>query len=587
MFRVVFQPSRLEVQVTPGTTIFAAALEAGLRLITPCGGEKKCGKCRVRVLEGTVRAASQPLLSERDVESGYCLACMTEVESDLVVDIPRELESHSTAGTQTFLSMEDLLDSVERMGEWANGRKGEKARGRKGEKAKGRKGDKATGRSGGQDIVGGESFPRPQQSLGLALDIGTTVVAGALFDLDERELLAEAAAENRQAAHGADIIHRINFAVRKKGLGTLQRLGLETIEGVIESLLAATGESIASIDGVTAAGNTTMAHLLLGMDPAWIQTDPLPPPDVDVPHRNALESGFPVHPSAPLWISPWVGNYLGGDITAGVLYTRMWNEEPLTLYVDLGTNGEIVLGNREWMAGCACSCGPAFEGSGVCSGMRAMAGAIDSVKIDSSAGELFYTTIGDADPSGICGSGLVDVLAELRAAGLIDQKGKFTSKTLDESDGSDPSEGLGLVGHEDTAAGSDIVITQRDLEHLIRSKGAAYAGVRTLLKNLDIAPDAIERVVIAGGFGRSLNIDNAIAIGMLPDLPRERFSYIGNGSLKGAALALLWDSFRDRIDEIAAKITYVDLSTAPGYMEEFVAALFLPHTDAGLFPTVR
>ncbi|MCK4548218.1 MAG: DUF4445 domain-containing protein [Candidatus Eisenbacteria sp.] len=568
---VIFQPGGLEVRVEAGTRIYDAALKAGLRLITLCGGKEKCGRCKVRVLGGTVRPALHTHLSQGEIDTGYCLACATAVDDDLVVEIPREMEVASTAGTQALLSMAEILETARalRGRERATGREGEGERTREGE------GARAKGRAG---------------NLGLALDIGTTVVAGALFDLNERELLAEAAAENLQAAHGADIVHRINFAKKGGGLRNLQHLGLETVEGIVGDLLATAGESIASILAVTAAGNTTMTHLLLGMDPAWIQTDSLPPSGVEVPQPEALESGIPAHPSAGLWVSPWVGNYLGGDITAGVLFTRMWNEEPLTLYVDLGTNGEIVLGNREWMAGCACSCGPAFEGSGVSCGVRAAGGAIDRVEINSTAGGVLYRTIGKEKPNGICGSGLLDVLAQLRQAGLVDQRGKFITDRLNASGASGRVQGrpaFVVAPAEHAAHGADIVVTQRDLEHLIRSKGAAFAGIRTLLKNLDISPDQIQRVVIAGGFGRSLDIPNAIAIGMLPDLPLERFSYIGNGSLKGAVLALLWEDFRDRIADIARKITYVDLSTTPGYMDEFVASLFLPHTDLGLFPSVK
>jgi len=624
---VRFEPQGVECRVERGTTLFAAALEAGLLLQSFCGGEGKCGRCKVQVRRGHIRPPSHELVSPDDAEAGFCLACVTPVEDDLEVVIPPEMELGAGAAPG-FLSTEAIWKLAAGLGAgtpdpWARwiqvwidpreapdaGSEAEaigRALARAGGtepvetpppvlKALTRRIPDRTGEvwflveedGGGTRVLDFRSDAPETTGCGLALDVGTTVVAGALIDLTDGRVLAESSLENHQAAHGADIIHRIRFAARKGGLERLQRLVLETAEAILDDLLSQSGLDRTSIVSVSAAGNTTMAHLFMGLDPRRIAEEPFVPLARRLETMDAGSVGLGVHPSARLWVSPAVANYLGGDITAGVLAAGVGRADQLSLYVDLGTNGEIVLGNREWMAGCACSCGPAFEGSGVGCGMRACAGAVDRVAVEPSTGHATYRVIGDTPPRGICGSGLVDLIAELRRAGLVDGKGKFTSAGSDRFRKVHGRRAFVVVPGEKSASAEDLFITERDLEHLLRSKGAAFAGVRTLLRSLEISVDQIQQVVIAGGFGRSLDIDHAIEIGMLPDLPRERFSYIGNGSLQGAGLALVSRELRDEVDEIARRITYVDLSTAPGYMDEFIAALFLPHTDLGLFPSTR
>lgn len=626
--RVRFEPGGSECRVVEGTSLFHAALEAGLRLQTLCGGEGKCGRCKVRILDGRVRPTPHPFLSKEEIEAGFCLACLTAVEDDLEVLIPAEMELRPVSVPQALVSTEEIRAAAEALGEgepepWARwvainlsleaaadaGSEAEaveralRAGGVRGRvlipvsvmKKVARAAPRREAEAAFLVVEDREASrvldvslqPGGEGNLGVAIDLGTTVMAGALVDLARGEIMAERSAENLQAAHGADIIHRITFAAHRGGLERLQHLAAETVEGIVDGLLSDGGHARRSVSALAAAGNTTMTHLFLGLDPTYIRESPFAPVARAPGTVDAASVGIGVHPAASLWVSPAVANYLGGDITAGVLLTEMWNLEPLTLYLDLGTNGEIVLGNREWMAGCACSCGPAFEGSGVGCGMRATDGAVERWTVERATGEVSWRVIGEEKPRGICGSGLVDLIAGLRRAGFVDPKGRFTSDRPERFSAVGGRRAFVVVPGSETAHGEDIVITERDLEHLIRTKGAAFAGVRTLLTNLDVAPDRIERVMIAGGFGRSLDVGHAIEIGMIPDLPRDRFSYVGNGSLKGAVMALFWRGLRERIEEIARRITYVDLSTSPGYMEEFVASLFLPHTDLELFPSVR
>jgi uncharacterized 2Fe-2S/4Fe-4S cluster protein (DUF4445 family) len=362
---------------------------------------------------------------------------------------------------------------------------------------------------------------------------------------------------------------------------------MDATESLISRLTKEVNATREQIVAAVVAGNATMEHLFLGIEPRYIREEPYTPAVTRFPKLSAAEVGLGIMPHAPVLISPSVASYVGGDITAGLLAAGVHRDERLSLYVDLGTNGEVALGNRDWLTACACSAGPAFEGSGVRCGMRALPGAIDQVRADEK-GNLVFRIIGGGSPMGICGSGLIDLLATLRATDLIDARGKFNRDA-------DPGRirvigrraELLLVDAGETEGSGEIAIGETDLDNLIRTKGAIFAGILTLLKGVGLELSAIERVVIAGGFGRYLDVESAIRIGMLPDLPRDRYEYIGNGSLRGAGLALLSSQLRRELDEISRRITYFELSTWPGYMDEFMAALFLPHTNAELFPSLK
>ena len=422
----------------------------------------------------------------------------------------------------------------------------------------------------------------------MAVDIGTTTVAVQLVNLEDGSLLATQTSYNLQIRRGADVITRIDYARTPERLEELRGLVLETINSLIEQTARSAAVDAGEIRAAQLAGNTTMTHLLLGLPPRYIRESPYVPTVNAVPEFRAGDIGLNIDPHAIVACAPGVGSYVGGDITSGLLCTDLpRNNQDVFLFMDIGTNGEIVIGNADWMVGCACSAGPAFEGAGIKCGMRAADGAIERVSIAEDQETIEYSVIGGGEPAGICGSGLISLLGELFRRQIVDRSGRFFD-----------SPGIGRVVQQDnrrafllahssqTRTGSDLLITEADLENLIRTKAAIYAACSLVLENVGLSWDAIARVYIAGGFGRYIRIADAITIGMLPDLPLERFSYIGNSSLTGAYMALLSREHRRRLAEIASRITYIDLSSNPRYMDSYIKALFLPHTDLGQFPTV-
>jgi uncharacterized 2Fe-2S/4Fe-4S cluster protein (DUF4445 family) len=423
-------------------------------------------------------------------------------------------------------------------------------------------------------------------SLGLAIDIGTTTIVVYLVDMADGTVLAATAGHNRQADCGDDVINRIVCA-EKSGVKKLSRMALATINTLIGEALDSAGAEADTVRNVVVSGNTTMAHLLLQIEPRYIRRDPYIPTVSDFPILKAGEIGLKTNPRAAVFIMPGPASYVGGDIVSGVLYTGFHKEDPTTLFIDIGTNGEIVLGNKEWLMTAACSAGPAFEGGGIRWGMRAEEGAIEKVSIDEQTLEPVFSTVGDAPARGICGSGMIDLIAELMRTGIVDRSGQFSEET-DSRRVYRVGEELAyvLAFAEEAAMDEDIVFTASDLKNLIYSKGAVYAGFTTLLGEAGMDFSMVDRVIITGGFGQYLNIDKAVAIGLLPDIERGKFSYRGNSSIAGAYMALLSSRYRQEAREICNAMTYVDFSSNPRYMDEFTSALFLPHTDLHAFPSV-
>ncbi len=606
---VRFQPGDIVAEVPEGTLIHQAAVRAGiLDLELPCGGEGVCGLCQVK-LEG------------RDTP---VLACRTKVTSDIVVYLPDRRQGARVMGDSHALVDPALLPDREHLtplyrrqrltvppasleehySDWTrlvrelipgNGthavgcglaelrRLGTVIREQDGKLTVGIN-ESESGLSV-RDIAAGH---RPSPALGVAVDIGTTTVAVQLVNLEDGSLLATQTSYNLQIRRGADVITRIDYARTPERLEELRGLVLETINSLIEQTARSAAVDAGEIRAAQLAGNTTMTQLLLGLPPRYIRESPYVPTVNAVPEFRAGEIGLNLDPHAIVACAPGVGSYVGGDITSGLLCTDLpRNNQDVFLFMDIGTNGEIVIGNADWMVGCACSAGPAFEGAGIKCGMRAADGAIERVSIAEDQETIEYSVIGGGEPAGICGSGLISLLGELFRRQIVDRSGRFFD-----------SPGVGRVVQQDnrrafllalssqTRTGSDLLITEADLENLIRTKAAIYAACSLVLENVGLTWDAIARVYIAGGFGRYIRIADAITIGMLPDLPLERFSYIGNSSLTGAFMALLSREHRRRLAEIASRITYIDLSSNPRYMDSYIKALFLPHTDLGQFPTV-
>ncbi len=618
-------PRRLSARASEGYSLLEVIREMGLELLTPCGGEGTCGRCKVRVISGRVQRATSAHLSEGELKGGWCLACNSAPLSDLVVEIPREsrLERKGPRGrrvrkkeaaverweVEPFTrkvvlevrppSLEENFSDLERVERalfplWGSGKA---PRYRLGTLQKlGRllreQGGKVTltlaelGET--LEVVEIEAGDRAYRQYGLALDVGTTTLSLTLLNLYDGRIIDEESDYNPQLRFGEDVISRIVYASRPGGLETIRGAVLDEVNRLAAQVSRRNAIEPHEINSLSLAGNPAMLHLLLGLDPRYIREEPYIPTLNFFPVLRAEEVGLDVAPHAPIYVLPGVGSFVGGDITAGVLGCSIDRSDGLTLYIDIGTNGEIVIGNRGWMMACACSAGPAFEGAGVRSGMRATDGAIESVSIEPGGLEPRVSVIGGGPPRGLCGSGLIDLFSELFRAGALDRAGKLIPQ------GGNPRVRHGergaeyvLAWAEQTATGQDIALTEVDLDNLLRTKAAIYAGISSLTQTVGLPLEELEKIVIAGEFGSFINVESAVTIGLLPDLPRERFHAVGNSSLIGAQLALLSKDFRTRAEEIARRMTYVELSADPSYMDRYLSALFLPHTELELFPSLK
>ena len=421
----------------------------------------------------------------------------------------------------------------------------------------------------------------------IVMDIGTTSLWGQLIDLHGRKILAEASAYNPQIKFGDDVISRIVYSQKPGALSALQQEAVAALNDVIRELVEKAGVKKERISHVAAAGNTVMTHLLVGLDPKYIREAPYVPVANFIPPVRAVQLGLNVPDHVYLYTFPSVASYVGGDIVSGVLSSGLYQRKELALYIDIGTNGEIVVGNDEWLMTASCSAGPAFEGGGLKCGMRAAAGAIEKFHINPATLEPMIMTIGRVKPKGICGSGAINIMAEFLETGVIARNGKLDSacKTRRIREGPDGLEYV-LAYKEETGAGKDVVITEADMENLIRAKAAMFAGYQCLLAKVDLTFKDLNRVIIAGAFGDYIDLEKAITIGLLPELPHDRYIFIGNGSLLGARLISLSNELLDDAERIARKMTNVELSEDRSFMDKYLAAMFLPHTDATLFSAV-
>ncbi len=624
--RVEFLPFLSRRDYARRTNLLEAVREIGLPLKSTCGGKGTCGECLVRIKSGKATSRSSFALPESVRRRGYLLACQTEIEDDLTVELPRFeeqsiralvgsrfIEAHPGEISGVFevcpavrklrlsLPAPTLADNsgdlrrVQRQVQKLSGlrlRMAEYSVLRRMAAAVRKKDGQVTAVLSRPDsewrLVDLRPFPPPQNVCGLACDLGTTTVVAAVVDLEDGKILSTAAGLNQQLRCGEDVISRIDYARKPGHLQELQAMAVQTVNSLLEKACREAGVSRADIYDVSLAANTTMTHLLLGLDPRSIREEPYIPTVNAVPPVRAVDLGLDLNPEAIVHCAPAVGSYVGGDITAGLLATPiLLAEDRTSLFIDAGTNGELVVGNRDWLAACACSAGPAFEGGGTKCGLPAIEGAIEAVTIPEN-GRLEYRVIGGGKPKGVCGSGLVDLLAELFVRGLIDRAGKLNESKAGKRfvRGED---GAGFLIERDSRCywGRDLVISEKDIANLIRTKGAVYSACAVLMKNIGLAFDRLDAVYIAGGFGEHLNIENAVRIGLLPDLERKKFRYLGNTSLTGAYLGLLSEKNRELVETIAAKMTYLELNAEPGYMNEYTGSLFFPHTDIGLFPTVK
>lgn len=424
---------------------------------------------------------------------------------------------------------------------------------------------------------------------GLAVDIGTTTVSAIIIDMLSGEILAKGSAGNGQIRYGADVINRIIESLKPDGSEKLQKAVIEeTINPLIDTMCRQAGLRSDQIYRVSVAANTTMNHLLMGVYADPIRMEPYIPTFFKTNSVFAGDLGIKVNPCSHIIVAPNIGSYVGGDITAGAFVSMVWNKPEFSLFIDLGTNGEIVFGNSDFMFSCACSAGPAFEGGDISCGMRATDGAIEACTIDEETMEPSYTVVGEpgTKPVGLCGSGIIDVIAELFRCGIISPKGKFIREGKRVRHDKDGMGSYVIAFEEDAGSVKDVEINEVDIDNFIRAKGAIFSAIRTMLSYCDFDISMIEHVYVAGGIGSGINMKNAIRIGMFPDVPLELYEYIGNSSLVGAYAMLYSRQSEQKVYEIAQNMTYIELSAIPTYMDEFVGACFLPHTDAALFPNI-
>lgn len=446
---------------------------------------------------------------------------------------------------------------------------------------------------------------------GAAVDIGTTTVTVYLVDLLSGDVIETAADYNAQIKRGEDVISRIVYASKNGhgGLGELQTLVVGTINRLLETCTRRRHLATDAIYKLAIVGNTTMMHILLNLPPDQIRLAPYTPTVNFPPSVTAAELGLAANPQAVVECLPGVASFVGADITAGILSSSTSDADQLTLFLDIGTNGEMVLGNRDWLISCACSAGPAFEGAGVQFGMRATSGAVEEVWINGDTFEPTLRVIGNTKPRGLCGSGLISLFAEMLITGVTDKAGHIITtndegRTTNDNDTSfvlRPSSlvlrqrtRIGEHGAEyvvawgdATADGRDIVITQVDIDNLMRAKAAIYAGYQMLAQSVGVSLADVEQILIGGSFGQYINIEKAIQIGLLPDLPWDRFHFLGNTAARGAYMALLQENAHAQIKEIARRVTYLELAANNAFTDQFLAAMFLPHTDMTQFPSVQ
>ena len=629
MPQIVFHPGAIRVDVPSGSLIQEAARKAGVEIGMPCGGQGRCGRCAVIVESGPVRRRSTLRLSAADVGAGYALACQTVMDGDVVVTVPpqekleRRLTSDKSAAqvtlpfaydyardqtVRTFYarvappSYADNTDDFARLQRALAAQHGiENVRATLGTLQRLSQDLRAAdwdvtavlemsnwlSPNGPPRLIG--VLPGyVEATWGLAIDIGTTSNVVYLVNLETGDVVDTAADYNGQISRGEDVISRIIYASKDGGLSEMQSLVLGTLNRLIERVCRRQHLEPTMVTKVVVAGNTTMMHLLLALPPEVIRKSPFVPTINHIPPLVAKDVGLNVHPEALLDCLPGVASYVGADITAGIVASGLDRAGALTMFIDIGTNGEIVLGDGSWLISCACSAGPAFEGAGVQSGMRATAGAIEEVWIDQKTLEPTIRVIGNEKPKGFCGSGLISLLSEMFVTGVIDKGGNFhvAAHHARLREGEHNGEYVVVWGRE-SADGRDIVITKVDVDNLLRTKAAIYAGFSVLATSVGLQLSDVQEFIIAGAFGQYINIEKAIQIGLLPDMPWEQFKFLGNTSVLGAYMALLSPAARAQIAEAASKLTYLELSADNSFYDQFTSALFLPHTDITRFPSVH
>jgi len=635
--KVTFQiegASPVQIECNAGDNLLELARRANVAIDAPCSGNGSCGKCRVKLIEGELETFKSRHITDEEYEAGWRLSCNCKVVGDCTVFVPDIASAYqSRMKTADLSSPEEVAIFEQAQAELRqsgieftnNYRAVELTMAEPSEDDTMPDNERLTwaiqAELGVEKVqipytvmvklastlreqnfhvtvkgeLVGDTFrcmeitsAEDKVLVGCAIDIGTTTVSMVLVDLETGKILAKGSSGNGQIRFGADVINRIIEQGKTGGKKKLQdAIVKETLNPIIANLCRSANISARSILRLCVGANTTMNHLFVGVDAQSVRMDPYIPSFFAWEGLLAGDLKLPANPLAPVLIAPNIGSYVGGDITAGTLASMIWDKDEMSLFIDLGTNGEIVFGNRDFMVSCACSAGPAFEGGDISCGMRATDGAIEACTIDKETMEPAMTIVGEPGqrPVGICGSGIIDIISELYRTGIINAKGLFVRDG--QRVGRDVH-GMGryiLARADESETGREVSINEVDIDNFIRAKGAIFSAIDTMLQSVDMTVDEISHVYVAGGIGSGINMKNAVNIGMLPDVELEKFSYIGNSSLTGAYAMVISDEANAKCTELGANMTYLELSTYPGYMDSFVAACFIPHTDARLFPS--
>lgn len=633
---VLFLPQNVKATVRQGENLIRVAMEAGIHVNASCGGEGVCGKCRVIVEDGNVDGGITEKLSKEDIEKGYRQACLSSAQSDIVVRIPIESDVDASAlnlkraprrtARIWEMNLEDLkekglflppvekrylelpnptsqdhLPDVTRLVSFLKAKHDERRLVvqlpviRKISDILRKDDFKVTatllrpvhaGRK--THIINVQPGDTTDRNYAIAVDVGTTTIYGQLLDLITGKVLASYGEYNRQISYGEDVISRIMFADKPEGLIKLHEVVISTINKLIRKMTKRARIDADEISTITMAGNTTMTQLLLKVNPKYIRLSPYVPTSTLFAPMRAVDLGLALGEHVTALVYPAISSYVGGDIVAGVMGSGMYRTDKLALFMDIGTNAEIVIGNKDWLACAACSAGPAFEGGGIKFGMRAAKGAIEDFSMDPISFEPMNITIGNVRSKGICGSGLIAIVATMFEMDVINNQGKF-NRDIDTPRIRDDN---GIIEYvlawkDETQIGRDITITEPDLDNLIRAKGAIYSGCMTLLEEVGLGIHDIERIYLSGGFGSYVNLEKAMVIGLLPEMEPDKIRFIGNGSLMGAKMSSLTNRIRKDVVEVTKRMTNFELSETLSFMDNYVAALFLPHTDMDQFPKLK
>jgi len=630
---VTFEPIGRRVVCEVGETLLDVARQAGVHINASCGGSGVCGKCRIVVEEGRLDAEKSEKINSADFAGGVRLACSSTIMENVKVRIPlassmqkgglsdeafvrrRALEHHfdieelrregifsppvekvalelpRPSGTDNMADAGRIVQGLKNQYDEHGLTMGLTVLRKIGRTLREKDFNvtvtlaRPVRTRGRTHVVNIQSGNWVNRKFGLAVDIGTTTVWGQLLDLNTGRVLAHCGEYNGQISYGEDVISRIIYAEKPKGAELMQELVVGTINTIIDRLLAETAVDRDEIDSITIAANTTMTHLFLALEPHSIRRAPYVPVSTFFPPVRATDLGLSLKNHAIVLPYPAISSYVGGDIVAGVMGSGMYRTDKLTLYIDIGTNAEIVIGSREWLVCAACSAGPAFEGGGITFGLRAAEGAITDFSLDPQTFEPMNITIGRKPPVGICGSGLLVIVATLFEHGVIDQRGKFnrTLATPRIRQGRSGFEYV-LVWRGESAIDADIVINEVDIENFIRAKAAIYAGMKTLVEEVGLQITDLEQIILAGAFGSYIDLDSAMTVGLLPEFDAEKILYVGNGSLMGARMSEMSNHIRRHVVDVVQKMTSFELSEVSHFKEQYVASLFLPHTDMDLFP---